>query len=156
MVVIVTMKGAPLLLAVYCVIGSIEIQYDMLWLLARDIHEQVHEQGIDLFRVRCDALCAMRPFLWSRAPIGSVCWNAPADAPDPGRTGYLFAAHAHGQHRIVPQAIMVVHVFVAQAYRADSLPEHRLQGVLDPAGITVVREAGGQAAYDVERLVGLP
>ena len=71
-------------------------------------------------------------------------------------TGYLFAAHAHGQHGIVPQAVMALHVFVAQAYRVDSLLKHRLQGVLDPAGITVAREAGGQAAQDAERLVYLP
>ena len=51
---------------------------------------------------------------------------------------------------------MALHVFVAQAYRVDSLPEHCLQGMLDPVGITVAREAGGQAAQDVERLAGLP
>ena len=74
----------------------------------------------------------------------------------PVRTCYLFAAHAHGQHGIVPQAVMALHVFVAQAYRVDSLPEHCLQGMLDPVGITVAREAGGKAAYDVEYPVGLP
>ena len=50
----------------------------------------------------------------------------------PARTGlYLRSPWPHG---IVPQAVMALHVFVAQAYRVDSLPKHRLQGELDLAG----------------------
>ena len=76
--------------------------------------------------------------------------------PYPVRTRYIFAAHGHGQHSVVPQAVMVVDVFVAQAYPLDTLPEHRLHGMFDSAGIAVIRETGGKAADDVEHAVGLP
>ncbi len=83
--------------------------------------------------------------LYAAGDPRGICWNAaPQSVQCAGTRQRMPPGHAPGAHRlylrspwphgIVPQAVMALHVFVAQAYRVDSLPKHRLQGELDLAG----------------------
>ena len=77
---------------------------------------------------------------------------------DIGRLHYEASQESHFSPRRNPplvQAIaLVVEVLIAQRDAADAMGQQSLDAVLDQVGITVVLEAGGEAAGQDEHLVG--
>ena len=63
--------------------------------------------------------------------------------------------HEYGQHRIVPQVVMVVEVFITECQTVDPLGEELFDGMLDPVGITVIGVAGGKLPDDARETFGL-
>ena len=55
-----------------------------------------------------------------------------------------------GQERVVPQLVVIVEVFVAQAQPEDALLEEFGERVLDQVGVAVIGEAAGELFDEVE------
>jgi hypothetical protein len=61
---------------------------------------------------------------------------------------HIVLAQRHGQHRILPQCIVVIEIFIAQRQPEHALRDQIQQRVLDLVGLAVVGEASGEAPYD--------
>jgi hypothetical protein len=61
---------------------------------------------------------------------------------------HIILVQRHGQHRIVPQLVVIVEILVAQRQPKHALRDEVQQRMLDLLGVAVVGEAGGEAPYD--------
>ncbi len=71
-----------------------------------------------------------------------------------GSQGLLFTDDG-SQQRVVAQLRVIVEIFVAQTQRENPLADEFLNGMLQPAGVAFILEAGSQSAADTQTGVDL-
>jgi hypothetical protein len=65
------------------------------------------------------------------------------------------AVAEHTEHRIVPQLVVIVDVFIAERDAENALAEHRRKLVDDERRAACIVETIGQPRYQADRFVGL-
>ena len=126
------------------------------------LKEQIHQQPVDVARLRNDLLVAMRGRRLRRAKLQTVqrarCGQrvTPVAFPDTPGTGHVRTSAGQRQGRVVAQPVMVVDILVTQRKGHHPLCDKGLEVMLDTLGIAVIDETGREAPGDVEQAVGFP
>ncbi len=129
-------------------VGGVEVEDDLSGRRAVRLQEQVHEQRLDRRRLVAHAVipaglahgrvleAVQRALARQRGATGAAC---------------LQLAGEHGQHRVVPQVVMVDQVLVAERDAEDALADQGGDLMLDPLRIAGVAEAAGEARDEADR-----
>jgi hypothetical protein len=144
-------EEAAFLVAVQRVVGGIEIEDDLVRGLLVGFEEEIDEQAFDRSRVVADLVVSRRLHPAQFQPVQRRFARQRRTVRSVRRQ----LASQHGQHRIMPQFVVVVEVLVSERDAYDALHHHRLDLVFDKIGCPRVGEAGGKALGQPKRPVGL-
>jgi hypothetical protein len=150
--VVVAVKEPTLLVPVQRHVGGVQVKDDLPRGRAVRVEEQVYEQRLDRSGVVADAVIPA-----GRARCRRVLQPVQRALARQGRaagTARLQLAGEHGQHRIVPQLVVVDQILVAERDAEDALADQRGDRVLDPLRVAGIAEAGGEAPDQADRPIG--
>jgi hypothetical protein len=134
-------------------VGGVEIEDDLPRGRTVRLEEQVHEQRPDRGGVVADPMTAAG---LARGCVLEAVQRALAGQRRAARTARLQLAGEHGQRRVVPKAVVVDHVLVAEGDAEDTLADQGGDLVLHALRRPRIAEAGREAPHQPDGTIGGP
>jgi hypothetical protein len=134
-------------------VGGIEVEHDLPRRRSMGVQEQIHEQRLDRGGVVADAMVAAG---LARGGVLEAVQGALAGQRRAARAPRLQLAGEHGQHRVVPQPVVVHQVLVAERDAEHALADQGGDLVLHALRRPRVAEAGGEAPHQAGGAIGGP
>jgi hypothetical protein len=123
-------------------VSRVQVEDDLPRRRAVRLQEQVHEQRLDRRAVMADAVIAAG---FARGRVLQPVQGALARQRCAGAASRLQLAGEHGQHRVMPQPVVVDQVLVAERDADHALTDQGRHLVLDPLRRACVLEARREA-----------
>ena len=160
--IVIAMEETPELMAVQRIVGGIDIQHDLFGRHEVLLQEGVYQEAVDGIQASDDLFVAAvgvgpyrREFQTVERALAGECFAAIAGAHTLGALR-IFFAHQDRQERVVPQPLVVVEIFIAEAQTENALLEQFQKCVLDEFGIAMIGEAAGKLFDEMELGFDLP
>jgi hypothetical protein len=145
-------KEAAFLMPVQRIIGSVEIENDLLRRVLVRLEKQIDKQRFDLCRIPGDAVVARRRRAAQLQPV--ECRFAGQRRTIPAARRQL--AGQHRQRRVVAQLVVIDQILITQRNPEHALSDQRLDRVLDQRRRAAIGETRGKPLDHSDRPIRRP
>lgn len=149
---VVAVEEPAFLIAVNEIVGSVEIEHDLLGRLRMRLKKDIDQQGLDRRRIVADLVVARRLGPAQFQPVQRRLAGCRRAVPTPRRK----LAHQHRHHRIVPKPVVIDEILVAQRQAEHMLPDQRPHLVFHKVRPPAVPEARRKTIDQPDRPIGRP
>lgn len=160
MVPVVPMKKSALLPAVNGIVRGVEVEDDLVRRPVMGIEEELNEEPLQRAGIVQDLEVSPIRMERRRRRLEAIERCVPGESSPriprhaPALAERVRFAHRQGKHRVAAERVVIVEILVAAGERKHALGEELCERVLNESWISVICEAGCDAAKTIAQLRG--